>query len=544
MQVERRGLFKGVNRRMSILSIIMMVVVALSAMLFPKLMAGHIDGLRQFFNPFLEWYYVIIFGFMLFFMIWLGLGRYQRVRLGGDLEEPEFTFFSWISMLFAAGTGVGILFWAVAQPVMQFEYNPFTESAMTPEAATTAISLAFFHWGLNGWAMFAFVALCLAYFAYRHDYPLTIRSALVPILGKRANGIIGDLVDVIAAFATIFGIATTLGVGMDQMSSGIVNTTGFEMSEGLQLAVVGIIMFIATASVVSGLEKGVRILSEVNIWISIVAVLFLLLFGPTQYLIGVTVESAGSYIQNLLRLTFHTNVTHQNDWQREWTVFFWGWWLAWSPFVGMFIARISRGRTLGEFVAGVILTPTVITIIWIGLFGGNALYQQLFGGFDMVGAVNKDVGSALFVMLKNIDTYAVIIDIISYLMLILIATFLITSANAGTLVVTTILSSGSVSPPSPHRVLWGVMLALLTGALLIAGGVDILQSAVVNAALPFSVVILLMMAGLIKSLSQERTVERSGQSRERPHEPWVLEEKTGEEPELKHELRVSDHEGR
>ncbi|MFW6307845.1 MAG: BCCT family transporter, partial [Campylobacterales bacterium] len=369
MKVASRGIFKGTNRKMTISTFIVMSVAVFLTAYFPEISTNSIESTRVFLNPFLEWYYVILVAFLLFFMIWLGMGRYRNIRLGGDLEQPEFTFFSWISMLFAAGTGVGILFWAVAQPIMQFQNNPFSGTDMDPEAAIIGLSLAYFHWGLNGWAIFSFIALVMGYFAFRHDYPLTIRSALYPIFGKYADGIFGDMVDILAVFGTIFGIATTLGLGVEQMNSGITRLVGIEPSLSFQLTTIGVIMLIATISVVSGTNKGIRILSESNFWLSVIALGFLLIFGPTQYLIGVTIESTGYYIQNILRLTFHTNVTHSSDWQSEWTVFFWGWWLAWSPFVGMFIAKISRGRTFGEFVGGVLLTPTIITIIWIGLFG-------------------------------------------------------------------------------------------------------------------------------------------------------------------------------
>jgi choline/glycine/proline betaine transport protein len=528
LKIAASGFFKGMNRKMSYMSISLMCISVFVVGYFPTQSTSVLQNLRDFLNPFLEWYYVLLVAFLLFLMIWLGLGRYRNIRLGGNLEQPEFTFFSWVSMLFAAGTGVGILFWSVAQPILQFEQNPFTNGDMTPEAAIVGMSLSYFHWGLNGWAIFSFIAITMAYFAYRHNYPLTIRSALYPILGDKADSWIGDIIDVLAVFGTIFGIATTLGLGVEQMNAGLVYVANLSTSLSFQLSVMTAIMLIATVSVMSGVHKGVKLLSEANFWLSIVALSFLLIFGPTQYLIGVTIESTGHYIQNLFRLTFHTNVTHDTNWQSVWTVFFWGWWIAWSPFVGMFIARISRGRTFGEFVAGVLITPTLITIVWIGLFGGSALYSELFTHHNIVQAVNQDISSALFVMFESLDL-GVLSTVMSYMMLVLIATYLITSANAGTLVITTILASGTTSPPSKHRALWGVILTLLTGVLIVAGGLETLQSAVITAALPFSVVIILMVIGLLKSLSHEPTIIREGSESERVHEPWVIEKNTGDE---------------
>lgn len=535
MNISSFGFFKGMNKNMSVFTMLIILIAVFLTGYFPVKSSEIFVTIRQVLNPFLEWYYVLIVAFLLFFMIWLGMGRYRNVRLGGDLEQPEFTFFSWVSMLFAAGTGVGILFWSVAQPIIQFQNNPFTGTQMTPEAAITGMSLSYFHWGLNGWAIFSFIAITMAYFSFRHNYPLTIRSALYPILGRYTDGIIGDFVDVLAVIGTIFGIATTLGLGVEQMNSGLKEVLNINTSTTLQLIVMAVIMLIATISVLSGVNKGVKLLSVGNFWLSIIALGFLLIFGPTQYLIGLTVESTGDYIQNILRMTFHTNVTHNTDWQAVWTVFFWGWWIAWSPFVGMFIARISRGRTFGEFVAGVLLTPTLITIIWIGLFGGTALYEELFMNKDIVSAVNADVSGALFIMLENLNL-GILGNIMSFLMIVLIATYLITSANAGTLVITTILAAGSTTPPSLHRALWGIILTLLTGVLIVAGGLETLQAAVITAALPFSIIIIIMIAGLLKSLSLEETPVRSGNESLSAREPWILEKDVGEKGTIIDEL--------
>ncbi len=535
MKVANIGFFKGMNRKMSIISMLLIFIVVFLTGYFPEKSYMYLKNSKEFLNPFLEWYYVILVAFLLFLMIWLGMGRYKNVRLGSDVEQPEFTFFSWVSMLFAAGTGVGILFWSVAQPIIQFQDNPFTGTDMNAQSAILGMSLSYFHWGLNGWAIFSFIAITMAYFSYRHDYPLTIRSALYPILGKKTDSFLGDLVDILAVFGTIFGIATTLGLGVEQMDAGLNHVLNIDTTLTLQLSVMAVIMFIATASVASGVSKGVKLISEGNFWLSIFVLVFLLVYGPTQYLIGVTVEATGFYIQNIIRFTFHTNVTHDSDWQTTWTVFFWGWWIAWSPFVGMFIARISRGRTFGEFVAGVLLTPTLITIVWIGLFGGTALYEELFMGKDITTAVNTDVSASLFIMLDNMEI-GFISEIISFLMIALIATYLITSANAGTLVITTILASGSISPPTMHRVFWGIILTLLTGVLIIAGGLETLQSAVIAAALPFSFIMIVMIIGLLKSLSLEDTPARSGNEQISVREPWILDKDVGEEGTLIDEL--------
>lgn len=536
----QHGWLKGMNPFLTLSSVLLILISLVMASVYTEQTTSFIYTVRQTLNPFLEWYYVLLVAFLLFFMVWLGTGRFKNVRLGGDDEQPEFTFFSWVTMLFAAGTGIGILFWSVAQPILQFQANPFIEPGMTPEAAVVAMRLSFFHWGINGWAIFAFVALAMAYFSYRHNLPLTIRSALYPLLGERVRGLTGDFIDLLAVFATVFGIATTLGLGIQQMNAGLGQVFGLANSSQLQLTVIAVIMAIATFSVMSGVHRGVRLLSELNFWLSIFAVLFILLWGPTQYLIGLTIEATGDYIQNIIRMTFHTNVTHGSPWQAEWTVFFWGWWLAWSPFVGMFIARISRGRTFREFVMGVLLVPTGITIIWIGLFGGSALYQELFGNGGVIQAVDHDVATALFVMLEGMQLGA-ITPWISGLLILLIATYLITSANAGTLVINTILSGGDVNPPTLHRFIWGVFLALLTAILLLAGGLEILQAAVIAAAMPFSMIVVGMLWSLSRALREEPEAAPAGGRRVKPAEPWVITEQYDNQP-LETEVARQAHE--
>jgi choline/glycine/proline betaine transport protein len=535
-QQAQRGLLKGMNPRVTLVTFMVVTVALIYGAFYTERLGRELAMMRTLLDPFLEWYYVLLVAFLLLFMVWLGAGRYKNVRLGGDFEQPEFTFFSWVAMLFAAGTGVGILFWAVAQPILQFQENPFIVEGLSPEAARVAIRLTYFHWGLNGWAIFSFVALVLAYFTYRWKMPLTIRSGLRPLLGKRTDGVLGDAVDVLAVFGTVFGIATTLGLGVQQMNAGLDAVFGLTASLTLQLIVTAVIMSVATLSVVSGVKRGVRLLSEANFWLSIAVVLFLLLFGPTQYLIAFTIESAGDYIQNLLGMTFHTNATRDDAWQAEWTVFFWGWWLAWSPFVGMFIARVSRGRTFREFVMGVLLVPTVITIVWIGLFGGTALYHELFGVGGIIAAVERDVATALFATIDAMEL-GVVGTLVSAALVVLIATYLITSANAGTLVINTILAGGDPEPPTAHRLLWGALLGLLTAVLLMAGGLETLQAAVIMAALPFSVVIMLMIAGLLKALHRERYAARTGERAEAPREPWADLDDAGVEP-----VPVSDDE--
>jgi choline/glycine/proline betaine transport protein len=524
-QEKTTGARQRLNRKVTAISVVIVGLAMVFGVIYSDVTAEVLARATQALNPFLSWYYVVLVAFLLFFVVWLGIGRFKNVRLGGDDEVPEFTFFSWAAMLFAAGTGAGLLFWSVAQPILQFQENPYIEEGLTPEAARVAMRLTFFHWGLNGWAIFAFVALALGYFGFRHGRPLTIRSTLYPVLGQRASGWIGDLVDALAVVGTLFGIATSLGLGVKQMNAGLDEVFGWSPSVALQLGITAVIIGIAVLSLISGVQRGMRLLSEFNFWLSIVVLLFMLGFGPTQYLIGLTVEATGDYLDNLFALSFHTNVNEDTGWQAEWTVFFWGWWLAWSPFVGMFIARISRGRTLREFVTGVLLVPTLVTIVWIGIFGGTALFHQLFGEGGIVAAVAENVATAVYATVDAMDL-GWGGTLISAALIVLIATYLITSANAGTLVVNTILASGESNPSRSHRIFWGVTLGLLTGVLLIAGGLETLQAAVILAALPFSVVVIGMIVGLLRALQYERFAAREGQRKIAPREPWAAETET------------------
>lgn len=516
----RRGPFRGLNRVVTTAASLLVGVWLMLGTFWTGAADQVLATARNAVGPTLEWYYVALVTFLLAVIVWLGTGRYRNVRLGGEDERPEFGFPSWIAMLFAAGTGVGLIFWSIAEPITHFQGNPFTSANGTPAAAAAAMRLSFFHWGLHGWAIFSIVGLILAYFSYRKGLPLTIRSALYPLLGQRIFSWPGDLADTLAVFGTVFGVATTLGLGAAQMNTGLDQLTGFGVSLGHQLAIIAVVTLLATLSVVSGVRRGVRWLSIGNLWLSLLLLAFFLFFGPTSYLLSFLVQSTGGYLQHLVELSFWTNVTGDSGWQQEWTVFYWGWWLAWSPFVGMFIARISRGRTLREFVFGVLLVPTLFSFAWIGLFGGTALHNELYGSGGISAAVATDVTLALYrtIELMSSGGFAIGASAIATL---LIATYFITSADSGTLVITTILAEGNPEPPVVPRIVWGVSTGVLTGVLLAGGGVPTLQSAVVIAGMPFSLVILLMLVGLLRALHHEAYGPRPPLKSRLSAEPWT-----------------------
>jgi len=548
------GFFKGLNPTVALMSIFVILVFVLYGTLMTETASEVFENLKANIIWGLNWYYIGVVAFFLFFVLWLMFSRYGNIRLGDDDEKPEFSYFSWFAMLFSAGMGIGLVFWSVAEPIYHFQSNPFITEGLTPEAAEVAMRLTFLHWGLHPWAIYVVVGLSLAYFAYRKKLPLTIRSVLYPLIGDRIYGPIGHAVDVLAIFGTVFGLATSLGLGVKQMDTGLAHLfqydsystveakakadymteqcaelagdekqacekkaekTFFKFPTSLVIIIV-VVTIIATLSVVSGLGRGVKILSELNLLLSLILLLFFLIFGPTRYLLNTLLQSTGDYLGAVIPLSLWTDSYKNTDWQKYWTTFYWGWWIAWSPFVGVFIARISRGRTIREFIIGVLLVPTALAFVWLTFFGGTALYMELFhtlvneagetvaaiGQAGIVDAVKNDVTIALYTTFEKMDI-GVMGLLASGIATILIASYFITSSDSATLVVCTILSIGNENPPMKHRVFWGIGEGTVAGVLLILGGLNALQTASIIAALPFSFVMLVMVYGLMKALRQE-----------------------------------------
>ena len=510
------GWHKGLNPTVTLWSQFIIFALVVFGAVWTEEAGGVFAVAKAFMVTTMKWYYIGIVAGFLFFVIWLLFSRYGNIRLGKDDDRPEFGYFSWFSMLFGAGMGIGLVFWSIAEPMYHFQSNPFMakELAESPAAANLAMRITFFHWGLHPWAIYVVVALSLSYFAYRKDLPLTIRSSLYPLIGDRIYGPIGHAADILAVFGTVFGVATSLGLGVQQMATGLHALTGWELfvnvgADGKQspdmaamLGLIAIISVIATVSVVSGVGRGVKILSELNLWLSIAVMVFLFSFGPTRYLLNTFLQSTGDYLATVIPLSLWSDAHKDGKWQGGWTAFYWGWWIAWAPFVGMFIARISRGRTIREFIMGVLLVPTMLAFIWLVLFGGTALHIELFGDGGITEAVKADLTSALYVTLDKLDS-GFMGTLAAAVATLLIATFFITSSDSGTLVVNTILSMGDPEPPVVHRVVWGLKEGLVAAILLLAGGLSALQTASITAALPFSVVMLFMAWGLMRSLREE-----------------------------------------
>ncbi|UTW08192.1 BCCT family transporter [Pseudomonas benzenivorans] len=503
--IARQGFLSGSNPSMAILSKLVVLAFLIFTIYDPEYAGSLYGGIKDAIQSTFDWLYVGLIGVMFFLCIWLATGKRGDIRLGADNEKAEFSYFAWFAMLFGAGMGIAMLFWSIAEPMYHFQGNPFIEMAgIAPnsvEAAQVAMRISFFHWGFHGWAIYAVAGLAMAYFAYRKGLPLTIRSALYPILGERIYGPIGHAVDILGIFATVFGVATSLGLGVSQMNAGLNYLFGMEISTTNQIILIIAISVLATTSAVSGVAKGIRILSEWNVKITTVILAFFLIAGPTTFLLGLLSTSFGDYIWNMVPISFWVDPNPEGQWQGWWTVFYWGWYIAWTPFVGMFIARISRGRTVREFLVGVIVIPSLVSFIWLALFGGTALHMELYGAGGIVDAVNNNLTTALYVTIEKM-TSGWLAWLVAALATLLIVTWFVTSADSGTLVICTLLAIGDKEPPRKFRIIWGMGLGAVAAVLLLAGGLKALQAASIAAALPFSIVLILMIYGLVKSLIQ------------------------------------------
>ena len=516
------GLMQGLHSGMGLAAKGMVVAFVVFTVLNVELASEIYSAIRGWIEASLAWYYiVVVMGLVLFCLIMM-FSRFGSIRLGDDDSRPEFSNFSWFAMLFSAGVGIGILFFGVAEPIFYFDNsgafgypnNPHADVAgatsMDLTRAVHAMRVTYFHWGFHGWAVYVVVGLCLAYFGFRKKLPFTMRSALHPIIGDRIYGPIGHGVDLLAVFGTIFGVATSLGLGVNQMATGLNVLFGVDPGIWTQIILIVVISLVATLSAVSGVGNGIRIISEWNIWLSLVLLAFFLFGGPFKWLMGFFVTSLGDYIWNVIPMGFWTAGTGKEiAWQGGWTIFYWGWWISWAPFVGLFIARISRGRTIREFMVGVMFVPTTIAFFWLCMFGGNAIYMELnaAGGVGTAGIVELvkawNLPAALYGTIERLTDISALQWIMSALATFLLATWFITSSDSGTLVITTMLSMGADDPPQRFRIVWGLGEGFVAGVLLVAGGLSALQTASIAAALPISVIMIFMAWGLLKSLSED-----------------------------------------
>jgi len=457
------------------------------------------NNVQDWITTYAGWFFILTVNILLVVVLYFAFGKFGKIRLGGKNAETEFSLFAWFAMLFSAGMGIGLLFFSVAEPMSNYA-NPPVPFANDAERAQNAMVYSYLHWGLHAWGIYALIGLALAFFAFSRKLPLSIRSVFYPLLGERIYGRFGDAIDVLSVIPTLFGLATSLGFGVKQVNAGLNYVLGFPIEPWVQVVLLAVITLAATISVVLGLDKGVRVLSELNIRLGLVFLILMIVLGPTLFLAHTFLQTSGEYFQEIISLGSWASAFVDSDWQGNWTLVYWAWWISWSPFVGMFIARVSRGRTVREFVLGVLLVPTILTFLWMSVFGGTALFLEMNEIGNVAAAVESDISTALFSMLENFP----ISSITSIIGLLLVTSFFVTSSDSGSLVIDSITSGGKLDAPVGQRIFWALSEGGVAATLLIGGGLAALQTAALSTGLPFAVILLIMCYSLYKGLSDEK----------------------------------------
>lgn len=460
---------------------------------------GRISGaLFDFTTKNFGWFYLLSVFAIIVFLIALALSKFGRVRLGGEDSKPEFPRFTWIGMLFSAGFGSGLVFWGVAEPMSHFFSTPF--AGVDPEsssAARIAMGYSFFHWGISQWSVFAIVGLVIAFLQFRKKKNGLVSTALEPVVGKKP--VVKNTIDSLAVISTVMGVATSIGLGVMQMNGGLSVVFGTGNTFGVQLILIFLIFISYMISSGTGLNKGIRWLSNINLGLAVGLLIFVLFTGPTVFILETFTVAVGDYISNFIEYSLRLQPYYGGSWVRNWTIFYWAWVIAWSPFVGAFVARVSQGRTIREFIIGVMVVPPAIACLWIAAFGGTALWNDLNKNTGIAKAVDKDLTLALF---KTFD-YLPMTPVLSVLSILLILIFLVTSADSATYILASMTTKGSLFPPLFAKVVWGSLISAIAAVLLYAGGLEALQTASLVAALPFALILLLLTAAIYKLLKKE-----------------------------------------
>jgi glycine betaine transporter len=447
-----------------------------------------------------DWWWLLLCTSFVILSAWLALGPYGKIKLGADDEEPEFSNASWIAMLFAGGMGSGLLFWGVAEPVTHFSAPPSMPGG-TPDAAREAMVITNLHWGFHAWSIYAVCGMVIAYFTFRLNRPSMISTPIRSLFTGRSNEGYATAADVLGVVAVVFGLAGSLAMGALQVRSGIGSVFGVPATNTTSAVILAVLFVCYMLSATTGVDKGIRILSNLNMIIALSIMAFVLIFGPTAFILESFVTSVGDYFSRLIDMSFRMYPYRNNaDWTVSWTLTYLIWWLAWGPFVGIFIARISRGRTIREFCFGVILTPTLFSILWFATFGGSGIFIELFGGGGLSELIAQDVSIALFAFFDSFPLSGVL----SMLAVLLVFVFLVTSADSGTFVLSMMTTDGNLNPPLGHKLVWGILIAALTGSTLFAGSIEVARAMAALGAIPFSAILVLQIVGFLRALRLER----------------------------------------
>jgi len=488
-----------VNKRVFITAFSFLLSIIVLTLIFEEQAEYYFNTAQSYVSSKMGWIYTIAANIFIVLCLFFAFGKYGKIRIGGPKAKPEFSLMAWFSMLFSAGIGNGLVLFSISDPVQDFINPPRLEGHEPAVIAQEAINFSFLHHGIHGWAIYSLVGLCLAYFTYNRKMPLTLRSAFYPLLGDRVNGWMGDLVDIMAVLTTIFGLATTIGFGVGQINAGFSAVFDAPSTLTYQIIIIIAVTGIATLSAFSGVNKGVRLLSLLNVRVAITIFSIILLLGPTAFIFKAYIQNIGSYLTNFVEMSTYTETYRQTEWQKIRTIMYWGWWISWSPFVGTFIARVSRGRTIKEFILCVLILPAAVTFLWFSAFGGITMNDILLGDTAMINAVNDDISTAIYVFFEKFPL-AMILKVLG---VVLICSFIITSADSGALVVDSITSGGKLKTPKYQRVIWAVSIGAVASVLMYGGGLNALQTAVTISGLPFAIFLLMMGYSLFIGIKED-----------------------------------------
>ncbi|MCF8125687.1 MAG: BCCT family transporter [Desulfotignum sp.] len=484
------------------ISLAVMIIFVFFGVVAPESFGNAADVVFKYMKE--AWGWSFIFGASIFLVmtVFLLLSPVGQIRLGGDDEKPAYSNLTWFAMLFSCGMGIGLLFWGVSEPIWHYMWPPHGE-AKTAATVHLSMQYAFFHWGFHPWAIYTVVAASLAYFSYRKGLPMLLSSCLEPILGRKGvEGPWGMLVNVIGVFATLFGLATSLGLGAMQIGGGLESLFGFTSGPALWVTIVIVATLAAIISTSTGIDRGIKYLSNINIVVAVLLMLLVFIIGPTVFILKLLTQATGDYLQNIIQMSFGLDAAGAGTegWYNAWTVFYWAWWIAWAPFVGTFIARVSRGRTIRNFIVGVMLVPVAVSMVWFAVFGGSALYETFINGNEAImTAVNADSALGFFALLQGFPLSGLLIFVAMFSVIV----FFVTSSDSGTYVNGMLTSGGNPDPPLYLRIVWGSLEGIIAAILLFTGGLKALQTASVVGGFPFMIIMLLMLYCLMKALFAE-----------------------------------------